>query len=399
MNTVESYRACMVGNYPEPALTLVRGEGSWVWDDNGKAYLDFTSGIAVNSLGHSHPVWVEAVRKQAGELVHTSNLFRTQPILEVATHLTRHLGGGRMLFCNSGTEANEALIKLARLHGASLSDGREGVRYGVIGAENAFHGRTFGGMSLTPQRKIQQGFAPLLPGFSFARLDDLESFERLIDATTAAIFIETIQGESGINSCPVEVLRGLRELCDRHNLLLILDEVQCGIGRSGSMFAFEKAGILPDAIGMAKGLGGGFPIGAIWIADAHASLFQPGSHGSTFAGNPLAAAATLAVLQTIDNEGLLEKVSARSKTWRASLQQLADQFPQHICELRGEGYLVGIAFSADPTPILLALRQAGLLVVPAGGQVLRLLPPLTASEAELQQSVDILRQVLQSHPG
>lgn len=392
--TADLYDAHVLKNYARAALTLVRGRGALVWDDEGKQYLDFTSGIAVSALGHCHPHWVAAVQRQAGELIHTSNLFRNPNQAELARRLIGYAGPGRVFFCNSGAEANEALIKLARLHGVQKAGGQEGVCYQIICAKQAFHGRTFGGMSATPQEKIQKGFRPLTPGFSFGELNHLDSFASLITEQTAAIFVETIQGEGGVHACTPEFLRGLRSLCDQHKLLLMLDEVQCGIGRTGAFYAFEHAGVRPDAIGMAKGLGGGFPIGAMWVGEKAADLFHPGSHGTTFGGTPLACAAALAVLDIIEKEHLLEKVRRNSIPWILELKKLATEFPQHLTAVRGYGYLVGLQMSGDPAPYLTALRDAGMLVPSAGGNVIRLLPPLTASPQELEQSVQILRKVL-----
>jgi acetylornithine aminotransferase/acetylornithine/N-succinyldiaminopimelate aminotransferase len=395
-STAEAYDAFVVKNYARPALTLVRGSGCSVWDDQGREYLDFTSGIAVSALGHCHPVWVEAVRRQAGALVHVSNLFRNPQQAELARQLVLRSGPGRVFFCNSGAEANEALIKLARLHGMKKAGGEEGRCYQIICAKDAFHGRTFGGMSATPQEKIQKGFRPLVPGFAFGELNNLTSFAGLIDDQTCAIFIETIQGESGVNPCTDEFLVGLRHLCDRHQLLLLIDEVQCGIGRTGRFFAFEHAGILPDAIGMAKGLGGGFPIGAVWIRENAAEHFQPGSHGTTFGGTPLACAAALAVLQVIDREDLLAKVTANSGPWIKQLERLATDFPQHLKGVRGRGYMIGLQMAGDPAPDQAAMREAGLLAPLAGGNVIRLLPPLIATRAHLDRSVEIIRGVLKA---
>ncbi len=393
-NTADLYDAHVLKNYGRPALTLVRGWGAFVWDDQGRRFLDFTSGIAVSALGHCHPHWVGAVQRQAGELIHTSNLFRNLNQGNLARRLVGYAGPGRVFFCNSGAEANEGLLKLARLHGMKKAGGKEGKIYKVICAKNAFHGRTFGGMSATPQEKIQKGFRPLLPGFAFGELNNLASFEALIDDATAAIFIETIQGEGGVNPATTEFLLGLRELCNRHNLLLMLDEVQCGVGRTGKFFAFEHADVRPDAIGMAKGLGGGFPIGAIWIGENAAELFQPGMHGTTFGGTPLACAAALAVLDVIERERLMEKVTLNSVPWIASLAQLAKDFPSQVLAVRGRGYMVGIQLTSDPASMVGALREAGLLVPSAGGNVIRLLPPLTAAPEELSQSVGIIRAVL-----
>ncbi|MET0262271.1 MAG: aspartate aminotransferase family protein [Rariglobus sp.] len=392
-STAELYDAHVLKNYGRPALTLVRGSGSQVWDDQGTQYLDFTSGIAVSALGHCHPYWVAAVQRQAGELIHVSNLFRNPNQGELARRLVGYAGPGRVFFCNSGAEANEALLKLARLHGMKRAGGEEGKIYKVICAKNAFHGRTFGGMSATPQEKIQKGFRPLVPGFAFGELNNLASFEELIDDQTAAIFIETIQGESGVNPATTEFLLGLRALCNKHDLLLILDEVQCGIGRTGKFYAYEHAGVRPDAIGMAKGLGGGFPIGAVWIGEKSAELYQPGMHGTTFGGTPLACAAALAVLDVLEKEKLMEKVSARAPVWHGELEQLAKEFPAQVIGVRGRGYLVGIQLASDPAPYLAAARESGLLAVMAGNNVIRLLPPLTATPEELTKSVEILRSV------
>jgi acetylornithine aminotransferase/acetylornithine/N-succinyldiaminopimelate aminotransferase len=393
-STADLYDAHVMKNYGLPPLTLVRGSGSYVWDDQGRKFLDFTSGIAVCALGHCHPHWVAEVQRQAGELVHVSNLFRNPNQGELARRLVGYAGPGRVFFCNSGAEANEGLLKLARLHGATKAGGEEGKCYKVICAQSAFHGRTFGGMSATPQEKIQKGFRPLVPGFAFGELNNLASFEALVDDTTAAIFIETIQGEGGVNPATTEFLVGLRALCDRHNLLLILDEVQCGIGRTGTFYAFEHAGVRPDAIGMAKGLGGGFPIGAIWTGPKAAELFQPGMHGTTFGGTPLACAAGLAVLDVIERDGLLAHVTKAGAVWLAALGALATEFPAQVLAVRGRGFMLGLQFASDPVPYVTALREAGLLAPMAGGNVVRLLPPLTASAEELARSVEIIRGVL-----
>lgn len=392
-NTAELYDGYVMKNYARAALTLVKGRGARVWDDQNREYLDFTSGIAVSAIGHCHPHWVAAVQRQAAELIHTSNVFRNPNQGELARRIVQRAGPGRVFFCNSGAEANEGLLKLARLHGMRRAGGEEGKIYKVLTAKHAFHGRTFGGMSATPQEKIQKGFRPLVPGFAFGELNNLQSFADLVDDQTAAIFVETIQGEGGIHACTPEFLRGLRELCTQKNLLLMVDEVQCGIGRTGTFFAYETSGIQVDAIGMAKGLGGGYPIGAIWVRENAADLFQPGSHGSTFGGTPLACAAALAVLDVLESERLLEKVQFNSVTWIGQLQELAKQFPNQLSAVRGRGFLVGLQLTSDPAPYIAALREGGLLAVGAGGNVIRLLPPLTATPEELSQSVKILRSV------
>jgi acetylornithine aminotransferase/acetylornithine/N-succinyldiaminopimelate aminotransferase len=388
------YAANVAHNYGAPPITLVKGQGTLVWDANGKRYLDFASGIAVNAVGHAHPYWVKRVTEQAGKLVHVSNLYRNEPQGALAHSLSQRCGPGRVIFCNSGAEANEGLLKLARLHGQRKS-GAEGACIGVVVAEKAFHGRTFGGMSATPQEKIQKGFRPLLSGFTAVPLNDLAAWDKAIDAqTTAAVLIESIQGEGGVNPATPGFLRGVEQICRARNVLFMIDEIQCGIGRTGKFFAYEHAGVKPDAIAMAKGLGGGFPIGAIWMAPPHDDLFQAGSHGTTFGGGPLAATAGLAVLEILESEQLVAKVAERSVAWHAELRKLVALRPDLVKEVRGAGYMVGVILHVDPLPVVAALREAGILTAPAGGVAVRLLPPLNASVEELAESVAILRQVL-----
>jgi acetylornithine/N-succinyldiaminopimelate aminotransferase len=392
-NTAELYDAYVMKNFAKAPLTLVRGEGVWAWDDTGKKYLDFAAGIAVNALGHCHPDWVAAIRRQAGEFVHCSNLYRNPNYGELARRIVQQAGPGRVYLCNSGTEANEALIKLARLHGIRKC-GEEGKCLRIICAKNAFHGRTYGGMSATPQEKIQKGFKPFVPGFVFGELNNLQSFADLVDENTAAIFVETVQGEGGLTPCTDEFLRGLRQLCDRHNLLLMLDEVQCGIGRTGAFYAFQPSGIRPDAIGMAKGIGNGYPMGAIWAAEKHAELFTPGSHGTTFGGSPLACAASLATLDVIERDGLVEKVRLNGAAWRADLEKLAAEFPKQVVGVTGRGYMLGLKLTGDPAAYLPLLRDGGLLCPVAGGNVIRLLPPLIATKEHLDLATGIIRAAL-----
>ncbi|MGC6605297.1 MAG: aspartate aminotransferase family protein [Lentimonas sp.] len=384
----------LMKNYGPPAFNASRGEGVYLYDESGKRYLDFGSGIAVTSVGHSHPKWVQAVQEQAATLTHCSNLYGIPGQQKLADRLVEKAGAGRVLFCNSGAEANEALIKLARLHGQNIS-GKEAKRFTVVGAENAFHGRTYGGMSATPQEKIQGGFRPMLEGFKFGKLNDIQSFDKLVDDSVAAVFVETIQGEGGLFPCEDGFLHELRALCTERGAILILDEVQCGIGRSGHFFAFEKSGVKPDAIGMAKGLGSGFPIGAIWVSEPYAELFQPGMHGTTFGGSPLASAAANAVLDIIEEENLLGNVSTNSIIWHKALHGLVEKYPEQIAEVRGAGYMVGLVLKQEGANLAVttAAREKDLLVVPAGGNVVRLLPALTAGLKELAESVRILDEI------
>jgi len=391
--TESLYDQFILGNYGKAKLTIVKGEGEYLWDDQGNRYLDFGSGIAVTALGHCHPAQVKAISEQAATLIHCSNLYRNEKQAELAQKLAAKVNApGKLFFCNSGAEANEGLIKLSRLFGLKKS-GEEGKATKIIVAENAFHGRTFGGMSATPQEKIQKGFRPLLPDVAVGKLNDLESFASQIDDSTAAIFLEPIQGEGGINVATPEFLQGIRKLCDEHNILMMLDEVQCGIGRTGNFFSYEAAGITPDAIGMAKGLAGGFPLGAIWISNQYAELFTPGSHGSTFGGTPLACAAALAVVDTIDGDALLSRVKSLSKAWINELKDLQERYPV-IKEVRGQGFLIGLDLHASSLEVVAELAAHGLITVPSGAHVVRLIPPLTVSKEVLHKSVQILESVL-----
>ena len=400
MTTEERYAAHLLTNYGPPALTLVRGEGAYVWDDAGRRYLDFCSGIAVNALGHAHPAWVARIAEQAGRLAHVSNLFRNEPQALLAERLTRLAGGsGRVLFCNSGAEANEALLKLARLHGRRRNGGIEGRIVKVVVAANAFHGRTFGAMAATPQEKIQGGFRPMLDGFAVGTLNDFASFEALIDDTTAAVLLEPIQGESGLTVAETGFLRRLRDLCDRRGVMLMFDEIQSGIGRTGEWFGHRYAGVKADAFSMAKGLGGGFPLGGIWVAPGFDDLFTPGSHGTTFGGNPLACAAASAVLDVIESEDLPGRIVTNTPVWHRALLDAASVRPDVVTGVRGIGYMSGIALSRPVAPLVAALRDNGLLCAPAGGDVIRLLPPLNATASELAESAAILGRALATLPA
>ena len=389
-----SHHPTLVKNYGPPTFNAVRGEGVYLYDDSGKQYLDFGSGIAVTSVGHSHPKWVAALQAQAATLTHCSNLYGIPQQQQLANRLVAQAGAGRLLFCNSGAESNDALIKLARLHGKNIC-GEEGKRFTVVAAQNAFHGRTFGGMAATPQEKIQGGFRPMLEGFKFGELNKIETFDKLVDDSVAAVFIESIQGEGGLFPAEAGFLQELRALCTERNALLMLDEVQCGIGRSGHFFAFEESGVKPDAIGMAKGLGGGFPIGAIWVSEPYAELFQPGSHGTTFGGSPLASAAANATLDIIEEDKLIENVADNSPQWHAELQKLAEKYPKLIAGIRGAGYMVGLALKPEGhnLKVTAAAQEKGLLTVPAARNVIRLLPALVATPQQLSKSVAILDEV------
>ncbi len=393
MQTDELYDKFVLSNYARAPITLVKGLGCKVWDDAGNEYLDFTSGIAVNSLGHCHSEWINNLANQAKNLIHTSNIFRNEKQAILASKLVDKAGNGKVFFCNSGTEANEFLIKIARLAGYEATD-KEAKKFKVLTAKNSFHGRTFGGMAATPQEKIQFPFRPMLVGFDHGEINDIDSFASLIDDQTAAILIEPIQGEGGIHICTDAFLQDLRTLCDEKEILLMLDEVQCGIYRTGKFFAFESSGIQPDAIAMAKGLGGGFPIGAVWLKEKISQLVKPGMHGCTFGGSPLACTAALSVIEIVEKEGLLSNVNNLSEKWHAGFYKVLEKFPQLIKSIRASGFLVGVELISDMMPVIKNLRENGLLTVGAGGNTIRFLPPFMVTEYDLDQSINILNNSL-----
>ena len=387
MDFIQKHQSFLIGNYASPALEIVRGQGSYLWDSQGKKYLDFTSGIAVTNLGHSHPEWIKQVQSQAEVLAHCSNLYSIPEQVRLAERLVGKIGSGKVLFCNSGAEANEALIKLSRLHGEQ----GETKRTKILVAKNGFHGRTLGALSATESSKYRKGFEPLLPGFVFCKLNELSDFENAIDDETVAILVESIQGEGGLHVASDSFLQGIEKLCQKNNLLFLMDEVQAGIARTGEFLGFQKSGVRPDAIAMAKGLGGGFPLGAIWVEDTRTSLFTPGSHGTTFGGSPLACSAAHAVLDVIEKEDLTARAKELGNFLHQGIQKLAEDFPKQILEVRGRGLMLGIQLTDEPGELVSILRENSLLAVGAAGQTLRLLPPLTISQDEIEEGLKILR--------
>lgn len=383
----------LVGNYAPPAIEIVRGKGSKLWDSNGKEYLDFTTGIAVTNLGHGHPHWTEAISKQASQLVHCSNLFSIPEQVRLGKRLVEKIGSGKVLFCNSGAEANEALLKLARYVGNKQNPQKNK----VVVAENGFHGRTLGALSATQSPKYRNGFEPLLQPFTFAPLNDVEAFSQSIDDNTIAVLVESIQGEGGVYEADDHFLQEISALCSERNILLLLDEVQAGIGRTGEFLGFQKSGITPNAVAMAKGLGGGFPIGAIWIDETYCNTFGPGSHGTTFGGSPLACSAAHAVLDVLEKENLIQAAKEKGSYLKNQLAKRLATSTSLFSEVRGRGLMLALACHEDPAPILQALRDAGLLLVGAGGHAIRFLPPLTVSIEEIDQALAILDQVISSH--
>lgn len=367
-------------NYGRRPISLVNGQGTYVVDATGKKYLDFTSGIAVLALGHSHPILVNALKEQSEKLWHVSNLYENPAQDKLAADLVKdtHLSYG--FFCNSGTEANEAAIKLARKHTK---------KHKMITFVNSFHGRTFGAMSATGQEKVHTGFGPIVETFDYVEFNNVEALKQAVDDETAAIMLEVIQGEGGVNSVTPAFAEAIQSICDAKGILLIVDEVQTGIGRTGTKFAYEQTALKPNIVTLAKGLGGGFPIGAMLGTANLFDSFGPGTHGSTFGGNPLAVAVAQAISNTVLTTEFLENVQQSSAYFK---EQLALNLPQ--LDVRGMGLLLGLAMSKPISEVVAACEEAGLLVVGAGATTLRLLPPLNVSNKEIDEAIIILKKVL-----
>ncbi len=391
----DSYQKYVL-NTARRSLVLLRGEGCRVWDEDGKGYLDLGGGIAVNCLGHAHPDVVRALSEQAGKLIHTSNLYYNEPGSKLARRLVEYMGGtGKIFFTNSGAESNECILKLARKAGSATG------RYEIITALNSFHGRTFAGIAATGQEKMKAGFEPMLPGFVHVPYNDLAALEAALTPRTIAVLIEGIQGEGGIVPATADYLLGLRALTRKHGLLLLFDAVQCGHFRTGCYQSYQRvlegiagaADFQPDALSMAKSLGGGLPIGASWISDEYASILGPGSHNTTYGGGPLVATAGNVVLDVIERDGLVANIRARGEQLLAGLEPLVGR--HGITHVRGFGGMIGIVF-ADATAgdWVKKLADAGLVVVAAGTNVVRFLPPLNVSAAEIAEGLEITLRVL-----
>jgi len=376
----ELERTSVIPSYARLPVEFVRGEGALLWDAEGNEYLDFLCGIGVTNLGHCHPRVVESVREQVGRLMHVSNLFYTEPAMRLAQRLSQSSLGGKVFFCNSGAEANEAAIKLARKARAGGD---------VVVVHGAFHGRTYGALSATPQEAKQAPFAPLVPGFR-AVAPEPDALRAAVDAHTAALLIEPIQGESGVHVLSEELLATAREVCDAHGAALIFDEVQCGMGRTGTLWAYEQTGVRPDAMTVAKALGGGLPIGALITGERLADVLQPGDHASTFAGGPVIAAAALAALELTDDPALLEAVRELGQRLSAGLLRLP-----HVLAVRGRGLMLACELDV-PAPEVMrrALLEQRLIVNATGPTTVRLLPPLLVSEAQIEDALQRLSHAL-----
>lgn len=388
-NIIEIYNKYVISNYARIPLVLVKGEGVHVWDEDGNRYLDLFSGWAVSSLGHCHPNVTKAIQDQAAKLVHLPNIFYTEPQGVLAKHISENSFNGKCFFCNSGAEANEAAIKLARIHNSSKG------KYKIITMKDSFHGRTLATLTATGQPKYQSGFSPLVEGFTYVTFNDLNEIEKAVDDKTCAIMLEPIQGEGGINVAGIEYMNGLRKICDDRGILLIVDEVQCGMGRTGKYFAYQHLGITPDIMTLAKSLGNGVAIGAMVAKSEISESLAPGTHASTFGGNPLACAAAIAVFETIQSEGLLENAAKMSNYAFEQLRNLAKDF-SIIKELRGIGLMIGIELNVGAGEIVKKCLDEGLILNCTHDNVIRFMPQLNVKKEHIDEGLKILRNVLSS---
>jgi acetylornithine aminotransferase len=380
----------LMNTYARFPISIYRGRGCKVYDLEGREYLDFVAGIAVNVLGHSHPDLVAAIQRQAQSLLHASNLYYTEPQVKLARCLVSHSFADKAFFCNSGAEANEAAIKLARLYGHQ-HHGPE--RSEIVTMLGSFHGRTLATLTATGQTKIQKGFEPLLPGFKYVPFNDLPAVEQALDAKTAAVMLEPVQGEGGVHVADRAYLTALRQRCRERDVLLIFDEVQTGMGRTGTLFAYEQLGVQPDIMTLAKGLGGGVPIGACLATEKVAAAFTPGTHASTFGGNPLACAAALAVLNVLLDGRLLDHCRLMGEHLSKGLGELKERLPV-VTAVRGLGLLQGLELTIEGKPVVMDCLARGLLINCTVERVLRFVPPLIISQREIDRLLDVLSQVL-----
>ena len=382
----EKYVANTYARYP---VLLVRGKGTRVWDMEGKEYLDFVSGLGVCSLGHCHPKVVKTIQDQAERLIHVSNLYYIEPQIQLASLLCKHSFADKVFFCNSGAEANEGAFKLARKY-VKEKTGKD--RYEIITMERSFHGRTLATLTATGQEKFHKGYEPLMPGFKYVPFNDIGAVKKGINSKTCAVMLEPIQGEGGVN-CPSEgYLKALREICDAKGLLLMFDEVQVGMGRTGKLFAYEHDGVEPDILTLAKSLAGGVPIGALLIKKGIADSFKPGDHGTTFGGNPLATAAGVAALTALLDEGMLENCQNVGDYFLSQLEKIKGEFP-FVKEVRGKGLILGMELKMEGGSIVTEMMQRGILINCTMGNVLRFLPPLIATMEEVDRVVTALEEV------
>ncbi len=387
---IKDAQSFLMNTYSRQPLVLVKGRGATVYDSDGKEYLDFLAGVAVNNLGHCHPRVVVALQKQAQRLMHVSNHFHIEPQVNLAKALVKNSFADKVFFCNSGTEAIEAAIKLARRYSRVVM---KKDRFEIITMSGSFHGRTYGALSATAQEKFHQGFEPMVPGFRFVPFNDVKAVEEAVNERTCAILVEPIQGEGGVNVPSPGYLKSLRNICDQHGLLLLLDEIQTGMGRTGKLFAYEHEGIKPDVMALAKGLGSGMPIGALLASDKAARGFTPGSHGSTFGGNPLACAAGLASLETLlEDNIIIQNVEALEQHFVGGLTSLKAKYP-FIKDVRGKGLLIGLELDFEGKEIVTECLKQGFLINCTMNTVLRFIPPLIISMEEIDRLVNALNGI------
>jgi len=389
---VEAAKRVLMNNYRQAPVVMSRGLGCHLWDREGRRYLDMTAGVAVCVLGHADPGLAHAISDQANKLIHTSNLYYVENQVRLAEALVNRGFAGRAFFCNSGAEANEAALKLARRYQVTTS--KRPNRLEIVAFENSFHGRTIGSLSVTGQAKYREGFGPLFGPVKFLPFGDLEAMRSGVTAETCAVIIEPVQAEGGIHLPPPGFLQELRRRCTETGTVLIFDEVQTGVGRTGSFYAFEKERVVPDIISLAKGLGGGVPIGAILANEEVSRGFEPGTHASTFGGNPFATAAALYVQDAIDRLGLLERCREAGAYLSNSLTRLAERRRPRSRGARGRGLLQGLVLDGDATPVVTKARERGLLISAVGGNVVRLVPALIVGKAEIDEAIEILESVL-----
>ena len=377
----------IMNTYNRYPVVFIKGRGTKVYDSDGREYLDFVAGVAVNNLGHCHPRVVVALQKQAQRLMHISNYYHNEPQVNLAKMLVTHSFADKTFFCNSGAEAIEGAIKLARRYGREVL---KQDRYEIITMRGSFHGRTMGALTATAQEKIQQGFEPVVPGFRYVPYNDIESIEQAINDHTCAVLVEPIQGEGGVIVPAAGYLKAARELCDRHHILLMIDEIQTGMGRTGKLYGYEHENILPDVVTLAKGLAGGMPIGALLATEKAARAFTPGSHGSTFGGNPLACAAAIASLDTLLEDNIIIQATAQlGLHFRQRLEDLKKKYP-FIRDVRGKGLLVGVELDFDGKDIVATCLKKGFLINCTVNTVLRFMPPLIITDEEIDLLVDAL---------
>ncbi|MBF7096520.1 aspartate aminotransferase family protein [Alkalibacter mobilis] len=390
--TIEKAKKHVMSTYGSYPIVFDHGKGCYLYDDAGKKYLDFVAGIAVNALGYGHEKLVEKISEQAKKLTHVSNLYYNEPAVELAEKFTDYAEMDKVFFCNSGAEAVEAALKLSRVY---CKKNKSEKAHKIISMKNSFHGRTFGAISATGQTKYQKDLNPLMPTVEFAEFNNLDDVKSKINEDTAAIIVEPIQGEGGINPADLEFLKGLRSVCDDENIVLIFDEVQSGIGRTGKLFAYQKFGVYPDIVACAKGLGGGVPMGAILAKKEFADAFVPGSHASTFGGNALSASAALVVLDELMENGLMENVSTQGEHLKEVLYELKEK-SKFITNVKGEGLMLGISVDGiETSKIVGKAMEKGLLLVGAGSNVIRFVPPLIVTEKEIDEFKSIMESVLE----